>query len=334
MNETGSSLVSTTELKGWVDGIREINAEAADASGGDGGKERMTAPYDAAAGWSLHGELWNWGIHDQTLADEINRLLPGFDRYDTDGHSEQLYLMTLRELPLAYADYQGIRILEVGCGMGHGLNFLSRVVPAARLVGLDLSQPAVDRANATLSRGNQLFYVHGDAENLPFEDSEFDVVINVESSHNYPDLGRFIREVARVLKPGGHLSHVDIMTDRRLTEFAALKRADHGLHWTAERDVSEQVRESIRRRMRPGSTVRELYRYKKHKLPFAVRRMGGPDGIRFYGAEFAGYRDSLPVRIVNVALGRPSKPAIDGGSYVFSVAEKPLRGTQNIPPIA
>ena len=54
-----------------------------------------------------------------------------------------------------------------------------------------------------------LDFVHGDAENLPFPDESFDAVINVEASHIYPHFDRFLSEVKRVLRPGGHFLHVD-----------------------------------------------------------------------------------------------------------------------------
>lgn len=68
--------------------------------------------------------------------------------------------------------------------------------------------------------------------------------------------------------------------------------------------------------------MRELYTEKKRRLPFAIRWMGSPGGIRFYGAEFAGYRAPFPVRAVNKALGRPPKPASPEGSYRFNVARR------------
>ena len=55
-----------------------------------------------------------------------------------------------------------------------------------------------------------LTFVHGDAENLPFPDGSFDAVINVEAAHLYPDYPRFLREVARVLRPGGHFLYADL----------------------------------------------------------------------------------------------------------------------------
>jgi ubiquinone/menaquinone biosynthesis C-methylase UbiE len=54
-----------------------------------------------------------------------------------------------------------------------------------------------------------LDFVRGDAQNLHFPDQSFDAVINVEASHIYPNLERFLGEVARVLRPGGHFLYAD-----------------------------------------------------------------------------------------------------------------------------
>ena len=51
--------------------------------------------------------------------------------------------------------------------------------------------------------------MQGDAQNLPFPDESFDAVINVEASHIYPNFERFLGEVARVLRPGGHFLYAD-----------------------------------------------------------------------------------------------------------------------------
>ncbi len=52
-------------------------------------------------------------------------------------------------------------------------------------------------------------FVLGDAEQLPFRSSSFDVVVNVESSHGYPNVERFLREVHRVLSPRGSFLFAD-----------------------------------------------------------------------------------------------------------------------------
>src|SRR5690606_39272967 len=50
----------------------------------------------------------------------------------------------------------------------------------------------------------------GDAESLPFVGGSVDAVVNVEASHCYPNFPRFLDEVARVLKPGGHFLYADV----------------------------------------------------------------------------------------------------------------------------
>lgn len=321
---TQQKLAGAVLMKGFGQSITAINygnpeAQVAVESRMKAG---VTSLYEAAAGWAMKGDLWNWGLNDQEVAEEIEKLIPGFCLFDTDTYSEQLYMLTLRELPLPYEDYATKQVLEVGCGMGEGLNFLSRVIGAQRMVGLDLSHKAVDRANSSLSRLDTLSYVHGDAENLPFGDGEFDVVINVESSHNYPNLGRFIDEVARVLKPGGYFSQVDCFSAKRLTEFHRIKAENTNLDWLQERDISENVRAAIRRRIVRNSFARRAWDEKKKRLPSNVRRVFGPGGIRRYGAHFVGYQGPILYRLSN-KVHRRSAPTLDL-TYCLTTARKPL----------
>jgi SAM-dependent methyltransferase len=69
--------------------------------------------------------------------------------------------------------------------------------------------------------------VVGTAMALPVADASFDVVTNVESSHCYPDIEAFYREVARVLRPGGIFLYTDLLpSDPDLTGFDCLRRDD------------------------------------------------------------------------------------------------------------
>ena len=79
----------------------------------------------------------------------------------------------------------------------------------SEMVGLDYSANAVKFANKNNARDN-LTFKEGDAENLPFRDNTFDVIINVESSHCYGNMQRFVNEINRVLKPGGYFSWADL----------------------------------------------------------------------------------------------------------------------------
>lgn len=66
-----------------------------------------------------------------------------------------------------------------------------------------------------------LSFQQGDAEALPFENNVFDVVLNVESSHCYGSMERFVQEVSRVLKSGGIFSWADL---RPINEVVALQQ--------------------------------------------------------------------------------------------------------------
>jgi len=105
----------------------------------------------------------------------------------------------------AGADLAGARVLEVSCGHGGGASYLTRVFTPAEYVGLDLNPEGVRYCQGR-HRVPGLRFVQGDAMALPFPDASFDVVVNVEASHCYPDF----REVARVLKPGGRFAYADL----------------------------------------------------------------------------------------------------------------------------
>lgn len=121
--------------------------------------------------------------------------------------------MYLRALAPRLADPPA-RLLEVGCGKGAGLRFLYDHVVAGghpeglAWRGLDLSRRHVQMARAA-SGDRGIEWAVGSADRLPFEAASLDAVLNVESSHCYPDLGAFLDEVGRVLVPGGDFLYCD-----------------------------------------------------------------------------------------------------------------------------
>ena len=121
-----------------------------------------------------------------------------------DRYFIQLYHRTATQVDLHDKD-----VLEVGCGHGGGASYLTRTLGPASYTGLDLN-PAGIAFCQERHRVRGLQFVRGDAENLPFPDNSFDAVLNIESSHLYPDFPRFLDEVARVLRPGGHFLYADL----------------------------------------------------------------------------------------------------------------------------
>ncbi|MBL7012802.1 MAG: class I SAM-dependent methyltransferase [Candidatus Marinimicrobia bacterium] len=103
----------------------------------------------------------------------------------------------------------GKTILEIGSGRGGGASYVSRYLKPSSVVGMDISESAVELCQSIHSVDTLSFSV-GDSENIPFDDHSFDVVLNVESSHCYGNVDQFLSEVNRVLKPGGHFLWCDL----------------------------------------------------------------------------------------------------------------------------
>jgi SAM-dependent methyltransferase len=92
-------------------------------------------------------------------------------------------------------------VLEVACGTGSGLGYLLSV--AQSLTAGDYSQRIVEMAQSYY--GDRIDIRNFDAQNMPFEDGSFDVVIIFEALYYIPDAARFVAECARVLRPSGKL---------------------------------------------------------------------------------------------------------------------------------
>lgn len=104
------------------------------------------------------------------------------------------------------------KLLDVGCGAGHASFTAAQRV--AEVTAYDLSSQMLEVvAEAAKAKGlNNVATRQGYAEALPFEDASFDVVISRYSAHHWHDVGQALREVKRVLKPGGIFIIMDVMS--------------------------------------------------------------------------------------------------------------------------
>lgn len=108
-------------------------------------------------------------------------------------------------------------VLEIGCGKGGGASYLMRYLEPRSLTAVDFSKIAIDFCNSYHSV-ERLSFLTGDAESLPFDGVQFDVVVNVESSRCYCSLDRFFGEVSKVLRPGGYFLFSDFRAGREIAE--------------------------------------------------------------------------------------------------------------------
>jgi SAM-dependent methyltransferase len=153
---------------------------------------------------------------------------------EADRSCIQLYDLVAGALPLG-----GREVLEVGCGRGGGASFVARYLQPRRMVAIDLSPRAVALCRARFTVPGLTFQV-GDAEQLPFGDGSFDVVVNVESSHCYGRLPVFLNEVRRVLRPGGDFLYADFRPRGEVEAWRAAL-AEAGFETRADRDLTPGV---------------------------------------------------------------------------------------------
>lgn len=92
------------------------------------------------------------------------------------------------------------RVLDLGCGNGNVIQLLKSRIPS-QYYGLDISEKMIEETKKRF--GNEVKLCVGDAENLPFEDQMFDLIICNASFHHYPRAERAVAEMKRVLKPDG-----------------------------------------------------------------------------------------------------------------------------------
>lgn len=112
----------------------------------------------------------------------------------------------------------GESILDVGCGAGIDLAIASLLVgPSGKVCGIDLIPEMVDRARHNLDLAGVAADVRiAGAENIPYGDAMFDVVISNGAFNLSPLKEQSFGEVYRVLRPGGRLQFADMVVDEAL----------------------------------------------------------------------------------------------------------------------
>ncbi|MHC9295725.1 phthiotriol/phenolphthiotriol dimycocerosates methyltransferase [Mycobacterium sp. LTG2003] len=181
---------------------------------------------------------------------------------EPDRPSIQLYHATATQ-----TDITDKRVLEVGCGHGGGASYLKRYLRPASYTGLDLNGRGIDFCKR-IHQVPDLTFIQGDAQDLPFPDASFDAVVNIESSHCYPDFARFLREAARVLVEGGHLLYVDLRKRKHVPKWEA-QLADSPLTVLAGRDINAEILRGLDTIWGAPAT---LERFKRH-TPLLLRKL-------------------------------------------------------------
>ena len=190
--------------------------------------------YEFLARWhrDRHWTFMNYGYRPPQGTAPLALALAPED--EPDRSCIQLY-----HLVASAVDLSGREVLEVGSGRGGGASFVARTLRPRRVVGVDVSPRTVALCRARYAVPGLSFEV-GNAEQLGFADASFDAVLNIESSHCYGDVGAFVREVRRVLRPDGHFLYADFRSRDELAAWRAGLLAA-GLRLLVERDITPGV---------------------------------------------------------------------------------------------
>ena len=129
---------------------------------------------------------------------------PGSRSYFERLLAERAVYAPWMEESLGYSETGGKRVLDVGCGQG--IDVANYAMAGAHVTGLDLTPRHVELARAHLEALElQAEVVEGDAERLPLPDQSFDRASSNGVLHHTPDMPAALREVRRVLRPGGEV---------------------------------------------------------------------------------------------------------------------------------
>jgi len=162
-------------------------------------------------------------LHKKTKRDYIGRVVNDdkaacaaiakkFDREYWDGDRKYGYggyyydgrwRTVAEEMAAHYRLKPGQRVLDVGCGKGFLLYELTQVVPGLKVVGIDISQYAIDNSKEEV----RPFLTKGLAQDLPFPDASFDFVYSIGTLHNLYifDLKKAVQHIQRVSRGNSYI---------------------------------------------------------------------------------------------------------------------------------
>ena len=276
-------------------------ADLDDAALKAGQAENFDNLNDVVAGspFDRHLRFFNFGyrpLEGQPVAGP--KLSPAFPNRD----SAQLLFEVVGDV-----DLTGARVAEIGCGRGGNLWLLRRYYATAQVVGVDIAYKSMAFCRASMPEDDAAF-VHGDAEQVPLGSGWADAVVSVETSCTYPDIESFFRNVARVLKVGGHFLYTDLIDHVLLQPFVDVLTA-LGLELLEHRDITANV-----------SASRDA-RAERQKLAFGttddqdaatMSEFVGQSGSRLYDYLRGAERGYQILRFRKVAdVEPPAQPILD-----------------------
>jgi ubiquinone/menaquinone biosynthesis C-methylase UbiE len=138
---------------------------------------------------------------DKRLQEEFNQWASAGRGDAMEDHHSDITDQTIPLMELQPNDY----VLDLGCGTGWASRRMARIVTAGGVVGIDVADEMLRRAEQASAGIKNVRYIWGSAEDIPAKDNYFTKVLSIESFYYYADQGRALDELHRVTAPGGRL---------------------------------------------------------------------------------------------------------------------------------
>jgi len=175
--------------------------------------------------------LMNYGWIDPQTRQPLMPLDPD---EEPDRNALQLYHRVVTAV-----DVRDKEVLEVGSGRGGGAAYIAKYLDPRRVHGVDFCAASAVFANSYWKRP-RLHFAPGNAERLRHSNESFDVIVNIESSHCYVHMDRFVAHAYRILRPGGHFVFADFRPANQIDELRA-ELQKPGFQLVEEENLNEGV---------------------------------------------------------------------------------------------
>jgi SAM-dependent methyltransferase len=199
-----------------------------------------------AEGWHSFYDLLSRRLENVGLADVSFFLNYGY--VPTDSNNESSFIIrdgtfNANSVRLVFEvigslDLNDCTIAEIGCGRG-GNSALVAEKFNAQVIGIDMSAEAIAFCRRRHVSPSTDFRV-GNALDIPLDDASCDAVINVESSHSYGNLPKFLSQVRRICRSGGWFLHTDFLSPEDW-EYIRMRLKALDFSTESDRDITANV---------------------------------------------------------------------------------------------
>src|ERR1700684_3373223 len=231
---------------------------------------------------------------DEKLQQEFNRWAAAGEGAKMESHHFDITAKTIRRMHLR----PGERVLDLGCGSGWATRLLARLVGEGpdgfgQVVGLDVSDEMIREARAASKDFDNVLYVWGSAQQIPWEENFFDKVLSVESFYYYQDQERALAELFRVMAPHGRLFIL----------ITLYKDNPYSLQWVPKLKVPVHVRSA-------AEYVELLKRHAFENVEYALIPDDTPTPENYQTTSFHSLDDLKAFKRIGALLLMASKPDV------------------------